>query len=94
MKNAPTLALLAKHRHELRGTRTSDGIRKTILALIHLAEAREIAIKRLVEISAVAIAQGKTCVEHDDALCTHIEAHLKNGPQVLQRVIDVGEERA
>ena len=52
------------------------------------------AIKRLVEISTVAIAQGKACIKHDDAFRARIEAHVKNGLQVLRRVIDVGEERA
>ena len=52
------------------------------------------AIECLVKVRSVAIAQGKPCVKHDDALRTRIEAHVENGPQVLRRVIDVGEERA
>ena len=94
MKDPSTLALFVKHRHELRRAGTLNGIRKTILVLIHLAQAGEMAIKCLVEVCTVAITQGKTCVKHDDALRARIEAHVKNGLQILHRIIDVGEERA
>ena len=52
------------------------------------------AIECLVKVRSVAIAQGKACVKHDDALRARIEAHVENGSQVLRRVIEVGEKRA